>query len=149
MHSVVWGTFGTGFPGADAVLRKVGERYAFSSEEGLMKKRHTKPKRGGKSPTRRKIPDGPPGPDMLQHAKEEAEGIEVYEDPFAAEAPRLEREEAQGVEVFVNPDAVIPSAALREGSPGHELLVGDQVGLEPDGEEETHERAGEEKSPEA
>ena len=113
-----------------------------------MQKRHITSKRGRKDPGHRKTADGPTGPDrFLQLAKEEAEGIEVYEDPFADEALRLEREEAQGVEVFVNPDSVIPSAALSEGSPGQEQLVGDQIGLEQDGEEETRERAGEEESP--
>jgi len=108
------------------------------------------PKRGRNDPARRKTPAEPSGPDRsLEYAKEEAEGIEVYEDSFADEAPHLEREEAQGVEIFVDPDAVIPSAALREGSPGHELLAGDQVGLEQNGEEETRERTGEKESPEA
>jgi hypothetical protein len=108
------------------------------------------PKRGRNDPARRKTPAEPARSDrFLEHAKEEAEGIEVYEDPFADETPHLEREEAQGVEVFVDPDAVIPSAALREGSPGHELLAGNQAGLEQNGEEETRERAGEKEPPEA
>jgi hypothetical protein len=108
------------------------------------------PKRGHNDPARRNTLAEPPAPDrFLEQAKEEAEGIEVYEDPFADEAPHVEREEAQGVEVFADPDAVIPSAALKEGSPGHELLAGDQVGLEPNGEEEIRERAGEQESPEA
>lgn len=107
------------------------------------------PKQGRTDPTRPKTPAEPPGSDrFLEHAKEQAEGIEVFEDPFADEAPHLEREEAQGIEVFVDPDSAIPSAALREGSPGHELLAGDQVGLEQNGAEETRERAGEREAPE-
>lgn len=113
-------------------------------------RRRMTPKRGRNEAARRRTPAEAPGPDrLLEYAKEEAEGIEVYEDPFADEAPHLEREEAQGVEVFVDPDAVIPSAALKEGPPGHELLAGDQVRLEENGDEEARERAGEKESPEA
>jgi putative phosphoribosyl transferase len=76
-------------------------------------------------------------------AREEANGMDVYEDPFAAERLARAREEAEGVEVFEDPDAVIPVGALAEGSPGHETLAGDQAGLGRDGEDETREHAGE------
>jgi hypothetical protein len=66
----------------------------------------------------------------LQHAREQADGVELFEDPFADEAVLAAREEAEGVEVFAPPEAVIPATALREGSPGHEAYGGDQVGLE-------------------
>lgn len=99
--------------------------------------------------TKRRLPDKAgnerlwPDP-SVGRAREEATGVELYEDPFAAEALLTEREEAQGVEVFVNPDTVIPATALREGSPGHETLVGDQAAPGQDDEEEDRERAGDE-----
>ncbi len=40
-----------------------------------------------------------------------------------------EREEAQGVEVFEDPDATIPGSALKEGDPGDETFTGNSVGL--------------------
>ena len=80
---------------------------------------------------------------FLERAGVEADGIELYEDPFAGEVLRREREEAQGVEVFEDPDAEIPAGALREGSPGHETLVADQVGRRRDDEDETRDRAAE------
>ncbi len=80
----------------------------------------------------------------LEAAREEAEGVELYEDPFGDEAVLSEHESAQGVEVFVNPDAVIPATALVEGSPGHETLAGDKAGLGEDHESETREEPAEE-----
>lgn len=80
----------------------------------------------------------------LERAREEAEGVEVFEEPSAEEALLQEREEAQGIELFVDPDAVIPATALREGSPEHEALVGDQVGLERDADDANHGRADQE-----
>jgi putative phosphoribosyl transferase len=44
----------------------------------------------------------------LERAGEEADGIELYEDPFGDEALLAEREEAQGVEVFDNPESGDP-----------------------------------------
>lgn len=70
----------------------------------------------------------------LERAREEAAGVELFEDPFGDGAVLAAREEAEGVEVFAPPEAVIPALALREGSPGHEAYGGDQVGLEVDDE---------------
>ena len=81
---------------------------------------------------------------LLEHAREEADGIDVDGDPFADEAPLAEREEAQGVEVFENPEAVIPATALREGSPGQETYGGNQVGLGSEEDDERREQADEE-----
>lgn len=81
-----------------------------------------------------------PGPTerdpYLERAREEAEGIEVYEDPSHRGFLDVAREEAQGVELFSDPDAMLPVQALREGSPGSESLTGDNLGLGRDGEEE-------------
>lgn len=80
---------------------------------------------------------------LLEHAEEEAEGIEPLElrpGPFLEQ----EREEAQGIEVFEDPDATLSASVLKEGSPGHEILTGDAVGL---GREDDHEQ--EDRSPEA
>jgi hypothetical protein len=68
---------------------------------------------------------------VLEAAREEAEGVEVFESPVPEEAIALaESEAAQGVESFDNPDAVISPAAAREGKPGHEMLTGEQAGLD-------------------
>jgi predicted phosphoribosyltransferase len=80
----------------------------------------------------------------LEHAREEADGIELYEDPFGDEAVLVEREEAQGVEVFDLPEAAIPATALREGSPGHESYGGGQVGLDTEADDERQEQGDEE-----
>jgi hypothetical protein len=66
---------------------------------------------------------------LLEHAEEEAEGIELVEPPHRGPFLEREREEAQGVEVFEDPDATLSAIALKEGSPGHEILTGDAVGL--------------------
>jgi predicted phosphoribosyltransferase/pimeloyl-ACP methyl ester carboxylesterase len=71
----------------------------------------------------------------LEHAREEAQGTELYEDPLGSSL-RVEREEAQGVDVFADPDATVPVKALTEGSPGHETLTGDQVELRRNEEDE-------------
>lgn len=69
-------------------------------------------------------------------AREEAEGVEVFE-----ETPRIailvqEREEAQGVESFVTPEATLSPEAVREGRPGEEILSGESAGLEAGNEHE-------------
>ncbi len=61
---------------------------------------------------------------LLARAREEAEGTELHEDPYADQAIDVEREGAQGVEVFEDPNATTPADTLRQGSPGHESLVG-------------------------
>jgi putative phosphoribosyl transferase len=81
---------------------------------------------------------------FLEAAREAADGVELFEDPFGDEAVLSEQESAQGVEVFVNPDAVIPATALVEGSPGHEMFAGDKAGLGEDHERETREEPAEE-----
>lgn len=73
---------------------------------------------------------------FLEAAREEADGVEVYEDAYADEAVLAERESAEGVEVFEDPDAVVPSSALVEGRPGHETLVGERAGLVPEDDDE-------------
>ena len=75
----------------------------------------------------------------LEHAREAAEGTEIYEDPAPGGSLEVAREEAQGVEVFSDPDATLPARALQEGSPGHETFTGDNLELGPDGDDE-HER---------
>jgi putative phosphoribosyl transferase len=72
----------------------------------------------------------------LEHAREEAEGIDFFADPAHGGFLAVAREEAQGVEVFSDPDAALPATALKEGSPGYETLTGDNLRLGPDGEEE-------------
>ena len=73
-----------------------------------------------------------------------AEGVDLFEEPFGAEAVLQEREEAQGVELFTDPDAVVPAEALREGSPGHEAFAGDKLGRGRDAADEPYDRAPEE-----
>jgi hypothetical protein len=65
----------------------------------------------------------------VEAAREEANGVELFEDAFDDEATVAAREEAQGVAVFDDPDAVIPASALREGAPGHETLTAEQAGF--------------------
>jgi putative phosphoribosyl transferase len=84
------------------------------------------------------------GDPALEAAREEAEGVELYENPHGDETALAEREAAQGVEVFTNPDEVVPVTALVEGSPGHETFVGEQAGIGSDAEGEAQERAAEE-----
>lgn len=72
----------------------------------------------------------------LEHAREEAEGIDVFGDPALGGFLQRAREEAQGIEVFTDPDATLPAAALREGVPGEETFTGDNLELGPEGEEE-------------
>lgn len=90
--------------------------------------------------TRTRQPGSPHAPierdPYLERAGEEAEGVEVYEDPAPGGFLEVAREEAQGVELFSDPDATLPARALREGSPGHETLTSDNLGLGLDGEEE-------------
>lgn len=59
--------------------------------------------------------------------------VEPSEDLFDDEVLVVEREEAEGVELFDDPDAVVPASALKEGSPGDETLQGD--GSVPDEED--------------
>lgn len=66
---------------------------------------------------------------FLEHAEEEAEGTELVEPHRHGSRLEQEREEAQDVEVFEDPHATLPASALKEGSPGHETLTGDAVGL--------------------
>lgn len=68
----------------------------------------------------------------LEHAREEAEGIELMEIPDRDALLEREREEAQGVEVFEDPDATVPASALKEGPRGEETLTADALGLERD-----------------
>jgi putative phosphoribosyl transferase len=77
----------------------------------------------------------------LERAREQAAGVELYEDPFGDEVILVEREEAQGVDVFDTPEAVIPARALREGSPGHESYGGGRVGLDRETDDERREPA--------
>ncbi len=72
----------------------------------------------------------------MEHAREEAEGIDVFGDPAPGGFLERAREEAQGIEVFADPDATLPAAALREGTPGEETFTADNLELGPDGEEE-------------
>lgn len=62
----------------------------------------------------------------LARAKEEAEGTELQEDPYAGDILEVEREEAQGIELFEDPDATTPVEDLKQGAPGRESLVGDE-----------------------
>jgi hypothetical protein len=80
----------------------------------------------------------------LERAGEEARGVELFADPYAAEAVIAAREGAEGYELFEAPDAAIPLEALREGAPGHESLTGDGVGLGRDAGDERREERREE-----
>jgi hypothetical protein len=82
--------------------------------------------------------DTPAWDPLLERAREEAQGTELYEDPLGRSL-QVEREQAQGVDVFADPDAIVPAKALTEGSPGHESLTGDQVESRRDEEEEEEE----------
>jgi hypothetical protein len=79
--------------------------------------------------------DTPAWDPLLERAREEAQGTELYEDPLGRSL-QVEQEQAQGVDVFTDPDATVPAKALTEGSPGHESLTGDQVESRRDEEEE-------------
>ena len=65
----------------------------------------------------------------MEAAREQADGAELYEDPFGDEVVLTELEAAQGVEMFANPDDVIPATALVEGSAGRETFVGERSDL--------------------
>jgi hypothetical protein len=84
-------------------------------------------------PGHRKPPQRDP---LLEHAAEEAEGIEFFAHPGHDAFLTAAREEAQGIEVFSDPDATLPASALRAGDPGHESLTGDDLGLGPESEED-------------
>ena len=68
-----------------------------------------------------------PGQDPVDpfwvQAREDAEGVEVFEGTTAPVAHR-QAEEAQGSELFANPDEAVSAQALKEGSPGHESWGG-------------------------
>jgi putative phosphoribosyl transferase len=72
----------------------------------------------------------------MEHAREEAEGVDVFGDPAPGGFLERAREEAQGIEVFADPDATLPADALREGSPDEETFTGDNLELGPEAEEE-------------
>lgn len=57
----------------------------------------------------------------------------------------IEREEAEGVEIFADPYTLVSRLILKEGSPGHETLTGD--GLTIGREQEEDERSQEEAEP--
>ena len=63
----------------------------------------------------------------LDHAREEADGIEVFTDETASGAALRQAEDAQGVETFVDPDSTVPGSALVEGVEGEETLTGNEV----------------------
>lgn len=73
----------------------------------------------------------------LERAREDAEGVEQPLEPRDHDGLlALEREEAEGIDVFENPDASLPVESLREGAPDHEVFTADGVGLARDGEAE-------------
>lgn len=80
---------------------------------------------------------------MVEAEREEANGVELFEDASAGQVLLVAREEAQGVELFEDPDAVMPATALRQGAPGHESFGGDLAAFRPD-EEEIRERESDE-----
>jgi putative phosphoribosyl transferase len=92
--------------------------------------------RVGRTPPARRRADPVERDPYLEHAREEAEGVDVFTDPAHGGFLERAREEAQGVEVFSDPDATLPAGALREGSPGEETFTGDNLELGPEGEEE-------------
>ncbi len=61
----------------------------------------------------------------LEAAEEEAEGVGGYRPPPERGLLEWEREEAEGVEVFEDPDATLSADQVREGEPDHEALVAD------------------------
>ena len=61
----------------------------------------------------------------LERAREDAEGVELFESASNGGSLVSQREEAEGVEVFAVPDAVLSPEARAEGAPGHETLTGD------------------------
>ena len=64
----------------------------------------------------------------IDHAREEADGVEVFAGDEAPSGATLQQaEDAQGVETFVDPDAVVPGPALVEGADGEETLTGSEV----------------------
>ncbi len=73
---------------------------------------------------------------FLERAGEEAEDTELLERVESDVSLEHEREEAQGIEVFEDPGATLPAAVLKEGSPGHESLTGNSVGLGRDADED-------------
>lgn len=90
----------------------------------------------GKTTQPRRHPDSIERDPYLEHAREEAQGMDVFGDPAPGGFLERAREEAQGIEVFADPDAALPASALREGSPGEETLTGDNLELGPESEEE-------------
>lgn len=64
----------------------------------------------------------------LDRAREEAAGVEVFDDTTDAPASVLrEAEDAQGVESFADPDSMLPAEAITEGPPGDESLTAADV----------------------
>jgi len=78
-----------------------------------------------------------PVPDRaLEAAEEEAEGVGGYRPPPERALLEWEREEAEGIELFDDPDATIPVDDLRDGAPDRESLVVDPEHHEPERDDE-------------
>jgi putative phosphoribosyl transferase len=86
--------------------------------------------RSGNPPGRQTAKPAPGFDPHLARAREDAEGVAVYEIPDAGAEVITEAEEAQGVEYFEDPDRVLPPLTTKQGAPGHEALVGDEIARE-------------------
>lgn len=75
------------------------------------------------------MPSADQGPKSLfeERAREDAEGTGIWDTHAGFGSLEHEREEAEGVEVFEDPDATTETEVLVEGSPGHEMLAADSV----------------------
>lgn len=116
-------------PGATHLFEEPGALEQVATLAGNWFFTHFEPAAGQRGGTDRNDAKWDPA---LGHAREQAQGSELYEDPLRYRSRMVEQEAAQGVEVFADPDAVVPATALVEGSPGHETLTGNQAGLESD-----------------
>ena len=64
----------------------------------------------------------------IDHAREEADGVEVFTDETTPSGALLRQAEgAQGVEAFVDPNSTVPGKALVEGTEGEETFTGNEV----------------------
>ena len=63
---------------------------------------------------------------MSRASRGDSQQENAEQDDLAIESAR---EEAQGVEVFEDPDANLPGELRKEGPPGQEVLTGDAAGL--------------------
>lgn len=74
--------------------------------------------------------------DFREDAPEEVTDAEAPIDPLDERSLEHAREDAQGVEVFEDPDAAMTGRLLQEGAPGHQSLTGSHLERDDDEDDE-------------